>query len=124
MDLRKTSWRESAISWVRRSTVNLPDVPPTNWHVRKPTYLAKSHTLQIIRNVPPYFSPANLSVTLDQGIAIEWKAGRKALEIEVYADGSIEVQKLFDGSIADQPIKIPEPDWANLGNAFAWIESS
>jgi len=121
---QKFSWRNSAISWIRRGAANLPDVPPTNWHVRKPTQIARSHAMHIVYHVPPSFSPAHLNVTLDQGIAIEWKNGRKELEIEILADGYIEIQKLLDGSAVETPLKIEEPDWANLGSAFAWIESS
>ncbi len=80
--------------------------------------------MHIVRHVPPDFSPVELGATLDQGIAIEWRNGRKELEIEVFADGSIEIEKLVDGTPIEMPIKIAEPDWAHLGSAFAWIESS
>jgi hypothetical protein len=120
----RNSWRDGAISWIRRGAASLPETPPTNWHVRKPTYSARSHAMHIVRHVPPYFSPVELSATLDQGIAIEWRNGRKELELEIFADGSIEIEMLLDGSPINPPLKIAEPDWAHLGSAFAWIESS
>ena len=120
----RNSWRDDAISWIRRGAANLPDSPATNWHVRKPTYSARSHAMHIVRHVPPYFSPVELGATLDQGIAIEWRNGHKELEIEVLADGSIEIEMLVDGSPVSPLQKIAEPDWAHLGNAFAWIESA
>ncbi len=118
--MRSEPWREDAINWIHRHASDLPDEPATRWHTPKPSLLARTHALHIIRYIPVDFIPVELGLTLDRGIELDWRNGRKELEIEVLSDGSIEILRCEGGeTIAES--KMREPDW-RLGEAFVWLE--
>jgi hypothetical protein len=113
-------WRDDAINWIHRHASELPEDPPTRWHVAKPSLLARTHALHIIRYIPTGFIPVELGVTLDRGIELDWHNGRKQLEIEILPDGSVEVLRCIEGETVGE-FRLPKPDW-RLGEAFVWLE--
>jgi hypothetical protein len=115
-------WREDAINWIHRHASELPEEPKTNWHVAKPSLPARTHALRIIRYVPAEYIPVELGITLDRGIELDWRKGRKVLEIEILQDGSLDISKCVDGVTVSET-KLAEPDW-RMYEVFAWLEQS
>lgn len=114
-------WRDDAINWLHNQAENLPVKPETPWHVARPSTKAQESALHIIQKVPINFVPVDLTVTLDQGIELDWRNGQKELEIEIFSDGSFEVLQCESGSTVNER-KLPEFDWPRLDEAFAWLE--
>lgn len=121
MLIKTEKWREDAVNWIHRHASELPEEPPSKWHVGKPSLLARTHALHIIRFIPAGFVPVELGVTLDRGIELDLQKGKKQLEIELLADGSVEIVRCVEGEPVGER-KLPEPDW-RLGDAFVWLES-
>jgi hypothetical protein len=118
--MKTEGWREDAINWIHRHASELPDSPPTRWHVARPSLIARQYALQIIRHMPANFVPVELGITLDRGIELDWRNGQKELEIEVRSDGSIEILRCIAGKTIEES-KMSEPNW-RLGEAVVWLE--
>jgi hypothetical protein len=120
--MQNEPWRYDAINWIHRHASELPDAGPTAWHVSKPSLEARQNALHIIRFVPEGFAaPAELAVTLERGIELEWCLGSKELTIDVLADGSLEILKTVHGDPVEEK-KLPKADF-RLGSAFDWLAS-
>jgi hypothetical protein len=114
-------WQEDAIYWLHERASELPS-EPAEWHEGKPSVQACGRALQIVRrHVPAGFAPSELLVTPGGGIELDWQKDGKGLEIEILADGSIEVVKCVNGLRVTETLD--EPDW-RIGEAFAWFERS
>ncbi len=118
--MRTEGWREDAINWIHRHASDLPDPPPTAWHVARPSLIARQYALHIIRYMPANFVPVELGITLDRGIELDWRNGQKELEIEVRSDGSIEILRCVAGKTIEEST-MSEPNW-RLGEAVVWLE--
>jgi hypothetical protein len=122
MRLSKTGpWQENAIDWIHSQDIAVPAEPATGWHVARPSIEARAHALQIVRDfADANFVPTALNITLDRGIELDWQRGRKTVELEILADGSIELSKCVDG-VAISEITLEKPGW-RINEAFDWIE--
>jgi hypothetical protein len=114
-------WLMDAVHWLHEHCDQIPAEPATRWHVAKPTVPARVNALKVIRYyVPGDIIPVELGVTLDRGIELECRNGGKQVEVEVLADGSIEVVRYQDGLTVEE-IRVPKPNW-RLSEAFVWPE--
>jgi hypothetical protein len=113
-------WREDAIGWLQNQAAALPEEPKSRWHVTRPSAEAQQNAELILRKTPPHLIPTELTVTLDQGIELDWRNGQKGLEIEILSDGSLEVLRCLDGEPVKES-KLPGPEWSKLDEAFGWL---
>ena len=115
-------WRDNAINWIHDHTETLPDNPPSNYHVGRPTDKARQNAALLIREVGEGFlAPADMSVTQERGIALGWRNGNKELTIQVMGDGALEILHCISDSIVDE-FRYPDLDW-RVGRSFDWLAS-
>jgi hypothetical protein len=115
-------WRDNAINWIHHHTDDLPDRPPSPYHVAKPTTQARQNAALIIRELQPdFFAPCEMTVTHERGIELGWRNGNKELTVQIMADGSLEILHCIDDSIIDEHT-FSGLDW-RLGRSFDWLAS-
>ena len=120
--LRMEKWREDAISWIHHHVSEMPETPQTKWHVTKPSLVAQTGALHVIRYLPLNFVPlSDFSVTLERGIALEWRNGEKELTVTIMEDGSVEALKCVSDDVVEEKV-YPTADW-RLGAWFDWVAS-
>ena len=120
--MRMEKWREDAINWIHQHVSDLPETPQSKWHVGKPSLMAQTNALHVIRDLPPDFRPlSHFAVTLEGGLALEWRNGEKELTITILADGSVEALKCVSDEVVEEQV-YPTPNW-KLGSWFDWLAS-
>ena len=100
---------------------------PENWDSygsTAPTSSVGDAASDIILKVPFDNAPApRITAVSGGGIQIAWSKGKRELDIEVCADGTIEVLRSLDGEPLDDGEKLPAATFADVERLATWLNA-